>query len=468
MSQGEDQLLSSAEHLIQVHRLEEADELITAALTQDPQSPLAHILRGRIQMQREDWAGLRESTRLVLELEPEFADVRGLLAVAILKDKDYVPDRRVVQVLTLRQNDSLRLAEALFHAQRAVESKPDSPGLLGVCALIHFARNDYKHALECANAGIAFDPTDSTCALVRQEVLHKLGRDNEATNSGKLVLAQEPENELIHAQLARHALSRGDYQQAIEHAGIALQIDPQLRLAQKAYWTATAHLAPGIRWLAATRTVFLRVFRIPIQILGMSPVSMFFAVVIASVALGMLSHLEWREENVFIAFGALALLAIVGLSWIVPAVIYWLLHLILFIRSPQRRAAVEPEGWSMPLALCWVVVYTALFYIIVPLKSRPRLTIPPLLAICPLIPLLFAKSRRRLLRLIAIGCSLMISSFTIIALYAAYRGNSEMPSQLLMLSGTIVLLVDVITGRFERRKGRAAKTEASARSSSKK
>jgi hypothetical protein len=62
----------------------------------------------------------------------------------------------------------------------------------------------------------------------------------------------------------------------------------------------------------------------------------------------------------------------------------------------------------------------------------------------------------------------MIFSLTVFALYAAYRGNAEAPYQFLLLSGAVVLLIDLTAGRLQRRKARAAKRRAGGSLSSKK
>jgi tetratricopeptide (TPR) repeat protein len=448
-------LLERAQHLIDLRRYDEADRLIDRALAEDPESAWAHVLRARIRTALGDWSGTRESARAAAALRPEWAHVHATLSVAVLNDDDYVPDSRLTDWLKLRSGDSLRLAEALYHADRALELSPEIAYFHGIRARVLLAHNRLQAALAATDAGLAIDPSDPTCRIARHDVLVYAGREEDAARFTTESLRADPNHEVCHERLGELALERGDYPAAFAHARTALRADPDYRAAQSIYWDAAAHLGPGVGTLARVRTAFLRLLRWPIRIFVASPGVTFFAVIITTLALILLAISSLRHGDMLVGWAAIALLLIPAVALAVPVTLWAALHLLLIVRRRDRRAVIPWSAWLTTAAVAaWVIAYCAACYTVTQ-RARPPYFVPPLLALSPLVALaLAAASETRTARalLSAVGVANLV--FAISALLGVRSGVRDAGLRFLLLAGLLTLLADVLIPRLDRRLSR--------------
>jgi hypothetical protein len=136
------------------------------------------------------------------------------------------------------------------------------------------------------------------------------------------------------------------------------------------------------------------------------------------------------------------------------------LHGLLILQRRERRAVVASEGWlAIAVAAAVILLYSALYFLI-PSKGRPRITIPPLLALCPIILLFLAGNAGPVVRVLFRLLALIAAGIAVLALWAAFRGNREIQGNFLALSGTITLLSDFMLSRIERRHTRKARLTA--------
>jgi tetratricopeptide (TPR) repeat protein len=445
-------LLPQIELFISLRRYDDAERLIDQLLAINPRSAAAHLFRASVRFDRSDWAGARAAAREAARLDPTWPDAHSLYALAILADNSYVPVRGWNDRLTFRSDAAIAVAEALAHADRALEFDPSSAYAHGVRAHALLAAGRPAPALAAAETGLSIDPNDITCCAWRHDALVRLGRHQEAARFTRDGLHAKPEEAASHVRLGVLALDSSNNDAALEHARAALLANPNSSDAQSVYWTALAHSGPTASELGRVATSSARSVVLITRSLRKWPVIGPVAYVLCSIALLVLGVRSLNHGHPLLGLISLAILVAPLALLVVPLVIEASLHVGLFARNRRFRIALLGERWWLAAAATtWLVLYFVAFFTFV---NRVRMSpLPPaLLAICPIAVLLLARHETRVLRWSSRVAFVATVVFALCALHASRHAvTGDAPRAWLVLSILITLFVENIGRRFERR-----------------
>ena len=127
----------------------------------------------------------------------------------------------------LSEMAALARAEAR-EALELVPSEPKAHALLGAIAASHYDWQDAEQQFKLARASESLPP--EVHAMYADYFLAPLGRFEEALHERAKALAQDPVNDLLHAQQAFTLLSAGVYELAMVEARKALELDDRNHL----------------------------------------------------------------------------------------------------------------------------------------------------------------------------------------------------------------------------------------------
>lgn len=193
--------------LLSNDRGQEATAVAEGMIALAPEAPLGHATLGMVRLGRGHVASGEAAFRRAIELDPEDADTRGLLARAHLEG-----------------------------------DRPDD-------------------ALDAADAGLALDPENDLCLTFRARALLALGRFAESELVSARLLQLDPEDSYSHCIRGEELLLAGHPEQAAVHFREALRLDPQNETARQQHAACLKARSPLFAWLLAG---MIRLERLPV------------------------------------------------------------------------------------------------------------------------------------------------------------------------------------------------------------
>lgn len=177
-----DNLLNLAHCLVQQRKLDEAQEVLEAAASEDDEHARLHGLLGIIAFARYDFGSAIKSFKRALGLEPENAEVRHNLAMAYLKTG---------------QNE-----EAVAELRRILLLAPDHLEARNNLAVLELAAGETTSALEHFSLSLEQDPSNAKALFYTGAVLLQQGDIETARRSlQQTVATHHPEYETKAAEL---------------------------------------------------------------------------------------------------------------------------------------------------------------------------------------------------------------------------------------------------------------------------
>jgi Tfp pilus assembly protein PilF len=201
-----DSLLERASQLIQHQRFSEAEIQIREALTTDPNNPGAIMLLAICKSESGAHAEAIELGKKAIGLEP---------------DNDY---HLYLTGLFLYRHDSMKEAEKMVN--NAIAFNPQEAAYFALSGMIQLHHKSWAAALEQANAGLALDGENTMCLNIRSTAQLKLGMKEESFETVREALQQNPQDSFTHGNVGWGLLEHGDHQKALEHFREALKLNP--------------------------------------------------------------------------------------------------------------------------------------------------------------------------------------------------------------------------------------------------
>ncbi|WP_324672019.1 tetratricopeptide repeat protein [Hymenobacter sp. GOD-10R] len=217
-----DQWEAAAQHLLALHRPQQAEQLIRRHLAAHPQEAFAHILLGVALLRQKRRGEAYQAVKQGIALDPQLGDAYYLLSV-------------------IQLNDSQPFA-ALQAIQEALQLNPYNAKYLGQQALIFNTQGNYQDALQAAYAGLAFDPTHAECLVQAVQALQQLRHPKRASSVLQQLLSFHPTLPAAHILCGEEALSRQDFPKAEIHLRETLRLDPTHAKAASKLLTVLLHL----------------------------------------------------------------------------------------------------------------------------------------------------------------------------------------------------------------------------------
>ena len=303
--------IERAQHLLSMHREEEAVRELVRHLGDEPDDAQALALLALCQSDLERYREATEAARRAVAAAPELPLAHYALAY-VLHDRD-------------------RSADALAAVREALRLDSGNPRYHGLESAIHADQRHWREALAAADRGLALEPDHVQCRNLRALALSGLGRGDEASEMLRGTLAEDPEEPLSHANLGWRALERGDLRAAQRSFREALRLDPNLEWARQGMLETLKARHRIYRWMLA---YFLWMAR---QTSGRRWMIVLGAYVLFSAVRGIA-----RAEPAALPFLAPLLVAyglFCWLSWLADP----LFNLLLFAHRDGRRVLSEDE-----------------------------------------------------------------------------------------------------------------------------
>jgi tetratricopeptide (TPR) repeat protein len=313
-------------------------------------------------MQTNRYADAEREVRQVLAQEPNHPEALQLLALCYqhqdkLADAEDAIKRAItadagddqayyIYAAILHQRD--RQAEAARMISSAISMHPYNADYFGLQAYIFLADKKFEQALEKANEGLALDAANLNCLNARTTALTKLNRKEEAYNTIRYSLEENPENAYTHANVGWSLLEQGQHAKALEHFRESLRLNPQNDFAK----------AGMVQAMKAKYWVYRQFLNFQFW-LGRMKGGVQWAVIIGiyllSRVLGRLS-----DAHPFFLVLYVALIAFALSTWIIGPVSNLFLRLNVYGRYALNRDEIissNAAGISLALALLGVLAY---------------------------------------------------------------------------------------------------------------
>ena len=261
-----------AELALAAGRLDEAKTFVDRALEQDPSSPDALVMRGRLRMTARDRQGAMDSFSDAIRADPDFTEAHFRLGIAAFETRDWtVATMAFGQVL--RRNPKLwaaqlylsRIALARKNAEAAVQAadaalaaggdQPETRAVLArglimtrdftraerviqpllaapattetetIVGTLQLARQDRAAAKKSFDRALALDPANLEAAAGLVTVAIATGQRNEAQAIATRAVDRDPRSASAHMLAARTSLAGGDIARAERSLQRAIELD---------------------------------------------------------------------------------------------------------------------------------------------------------------------------------------------------------------------------------------------------
>jgi tetratricopeptide (TPR) repeat protein len=196
--------------------------------------------------------------------DPGYGDAHALLALCLENQGKLVDAERhanaavaawpedafchYVRASVIKARGNARQAAA--SALESVKLSPEFVAAWHLLAMIRLDQKDWRAAVACADEGLAHDPDDEGCAVVRAAALLEMGYYEKANDTIERLLTRHPESGAAHALRGWYLLDRNDPHAAIEAFHEGLRLNPTARGAQG-----------GLQQARGSRNLLLRSFR---------------------------------------------------------------------------------------------------------------------------------------------------------------------------------------------------------------
>jgi tetratricopeptide (TPR) repeat protein len=219
-----------ARALYRMGRYDLAAAELVSALADDPDHGDAHALLALCLENQGKLAGAERHANAAVAAWPEDAFCHYVRA----------------SVVKARGNARQAAASAL----EAVKLSPEFVAAWHLLAMIRLDQKDWRAAVACADEGLAHDPDDEGCAVVRAAALLEMGYYDQANDTLQRLLARHPESGAAHGLRGWYLLDHDDPHGAIAAFREGLRLNPTARGAQG-----------GLRQAQGARNLLLRWYR---------------------------------------------------------------------------------------------------------------------------------------------------------------------------------------------------------------
>ena len=206
------QLYQQIQTLINRDKIDMALKMISAALTDYPDSDELYSLLASAYVKIKDFKQAQQAINTGIGLNPE---------------NDYL---FYLNAHVALEHDNYKLA--VEHIDQAIGLNPYSATYFGTKSMIFINQKKYTEAIEAALNGLDLDPEDPMCNNMLSMAQTRAGLSGEAFNRLENMLADDPENELTQANTGYYYLRQGDPHKAKEHFAAALNSDPEYDFAR--------------------------------------------------------------------------------------------------------------------------------------------------------------------------------------------------------------------------------------------
>ena len=200
-------------------------------MLEQPQDPYAHSLLGLCLMRQDKLPEAQQETEQAIVLAPD----------------EGFPHYCRSTVLSHRR----KYTEAEASAREAVRLDPANPDFQAQLGVTLFHQKNWQAALDACEDGLQYDAEHPGCTNLRSMALTKLGRQEESIRTADQSLAQDPDDEMAHANKGWALLHEGKPRPALDHFREALRLDPNYEYAQHGIVEALKARNPIYRWMLA-------------------------------------------------------------------------------------------------------------------------------------------------------------------------------------------------------------------------
>ena len=264
---GEPPSAREARAALAAGRTDEAAAAAARWLAADPWSAAAHLIAGRVALERKQPAEAAGELQQALRLDPAVAGaplLRALIAAAVGRSGEAepelsrafaaaeVPDRPVDEALARIWIEAFDLQRAALVLDRWARDFPADPKPhLWRAEIDSRTGGDAAAAQADYRAALARDPTLTDARMKLADDLARLHRPAEALAEYDFVLARQPDHALAHLGAAQVQAELGDDAAADGHLGRALALAPAVPAVHQAVAEAAGRRGDWAAMLAA-------------------------------------------------------------------------------------------------------------------------------------------------------------------------------------------------------------------------
>lgn len=223
--------LSRAQLLYQQSRYDAAEQEVRQALLEQPQDSYAHALLGLCLMRQDKLPEAQQETEQAIVLDPEAGFPHYCRSIVLSHRRKHVESEQA--------------------AREAVRTEPANPDFHAQLGVTLFHQKKWQAALDACQNGLQHDAEHAGCTNLRSMTLTKLGLQSESISTADAALAQDPDNEMAHANKGWALLHEGQPRPALDHFREALRLDPNYEYAQQGIIEALKARNPIYRWMLA-------------------------------------------------------------------------------------------------------------------------------------------------------------------------------------------------------------------------
>ncbi|MBC6697684.1 tetratricopeptide repeat protein [Hymenobacter puniceus] len=197
---------SAVQNLLDIHRPEQAEQLVRQQLARNPQDVFAHILLSFALYQQNQLERARETAQQALALNPAASE--AFYVLFLVEDQAGQGPAR---------------AKAL---QEALRLQPLNPKYLAAQAQLYLHQTQPAAAQLAAARGLAQNPAHAGCLIALADALHELQRWPELAPVLQQLVAAHPNLPKAHQLLGREAMRQQQYAAAQVHYQEVLRLAP--------------------------------------------------------------------------------------------------------------------------------------------------------------------------------------------------------------------------------------------------
>lgn len=205
-------MVARAIHLIDCSKYDLAEKELRNVLAKDPEDYFANAYMGLCQYHLDKHEEAQQSARRAIGLLPDHPFGHYVLGLVMLETK--------------------RLKEAKDAILEAIRLDPEQAQFHGLLGYVYLGARQYQEALASADKGLSLDPTNMPCRNCRATALTQLGRMEEARETIKDALKENPEDAASFANLGWTCLHQGQHKKALEYFRESLRLKPDFEWAR--------------------------------------------------------------------------------------------------------------------------------------------------------------------------------------------------------------------------------------------
>jgi tetratricopeptide (TPR) repeat protein len=197
---------TAVQNLLDIHRPEQAEQLVRQQLARNPQDVFAHILLSFALYQQNRLEEARQVAQQALALNPTASEA--------------------FYVLFLVEDQAGQAPARAGALREALRLQPFNPKYLAAQAQLHLLQNQPAAAQQVAARGLANNPAHAGCLIALAEALHEQQRWPDLAPVLQQLVAAHPTMPKAHQLLGREAMRRQHYAAAQAHFQEVLRLTP--------------------------------------------------------------------------------------------------------------------------------------------------------------------------------------------------------------------------------------------------